>query len=211
MKTIKPAIFLDFDGLKFDTLQMHVDYLNQRYGIESKPSDYIGNPSIDAVLKRYIPEDKHNAIVWEEVYLDIGENLNAKVEWHKDVSPLEGMCEVLPRLATKYDLWTITARQKTSMPVIEHLIAKHIPNCIIGIHCVSEHLGNNKFKDMPKRDFVSRYIGEKVAFIDDSPTEIINMQDLIPSYLFDPLGHHDEKKEIKLRVRSWQEIGQLFL
>jgi hypothetical protein len=211
MKKDKPVLFLDFDGLKFDTLGIHVNYINKKYGVKTIPSDYTNNPSLETVIKKYLLEDQHHLITKEEVYVDIGENLNGSLEWHAEVLPMEGVEEVVPLLAKKYTLWTVTARQTACIPVIMYLLNKYIPHCISGIHCVWEHIGDGQFKGIPKRDFVANFNGEKIAFIDDSALEILDMQDMIPSYLFDPHGLNDMTPNIHHRVRSWQEIGDTFL
>lgn len=211
MKNNKSTLFLDFDGLKFDTLNVHVEYINKRYGIKTTPADYKNNPGLDSVIKRYLPKEKHATINREEIYLDLGENLNGSIELHAKVFPIEGVQEILPLLAQKYTLWTVTARQHTSIPVIRHLLDIYVPNCISGIHCVWKHVGNYEFEGISKKEFISNFVGEKVAFIDDSLNEIREMQDIIPSYLFDPHGHNDSVKNVQYRVRSWEEIGKIFL
>ena len=211
MRDEKPVLFLDFDGLKFDTLDIHVRYINERYGIQTVPADYTTTPRLETVIKKYLPDDQHHLITGDAVYADIGENCNASLAWHAEVPPIDGMKEVLPLLAEKYRLWTVTARQKSCLHVIEHLLREHVPGCISGIHCVWERMPSGEFKGIPKRDFIASFDGRKVAFIDDSPTEIVRMQDLIPSYLFDPAGLNDDNAEIKHRLRSWKEIGETFL
>jgi hypothetical protein len=201
-------IFLDLDGLKFDTLDAHVAYMNWRYGINSKPSDYLNNPPLQAVVNSYLPAEKH--VTREEVYADSGKNFLSSIEWHKDVLPFEDMCEVLPELAKKYRLWTVTARQKGGLHVVKYLLNKYIPNCIYEIHCVWEYV-DNEFRDIPKKQFISSVSGEKIGFIDDTPHEVIELQPVLPSYLFDPTGINDSHPHIKNRVRSWKEIGELFL
>ncbi|HRH31243.1 MAG TPA: hypothetical protein PK950_01085 [Candidatus Paceibacterota bacterium] len=211
-KTKKPVLFLDFDGLQFDTIDSHKDYINEKYGIATIRSDYIdNNHGLHAIIKKYLPVDMHDSIIPEQVYADIGENLNASIERNMNLIPIEGMREIVPMLAEKYELWTVTARQKSSLEVIEYLQTKHVPNCVIGIHCVWDHLGDYKFHGHSKRDFIANFQGEKVAFIDDSLSEILDMQDIVPSYLFDPRRIHINHPKVQHRVISWEEIGRAFL
>jgi len=105
----------------------------------------------------------------------------------------------------------VTARPKDGLSVIEHLIENHIPGCINGIHCVWEHLGDGKYNEISKREFIKNFPGNKVGFIDDSASEILKVQDVLTSYLFDPLGVNDHIEEIYYRLRSWNEIGHYFL
>ncbi len=205
----KPALFLDFDNFKFDTWPAHIAYLNEKYGINSVIADYAHNPPLEQVVGRYLPEGQRPTHI--PLYEDLGKNFLASIERHADVKPMEGMCEVVPKLAEKYDLWTVTARQKTSRPVIEHLIERYIPGCIAGIHNVWEHHGDGRVTGVSKRDFIWSFQGPKVAFLDDSPGEILQLQDLLPCYLYDPKGIHDGDGRIQHRVRSWWEIGEVFL
>lgn len=208
----KSALFLDFDGFKFDTLKMHVEYINQKYSIQSISSDYINNPPLETVIKKYLPEDRHHEIVNATVYADTSINLLPSFEWHEQVQPMEGMCEVVPLLAKKYSLWTLTSREKGSLEVIQHLLNQHVPGCISNIQCLWEYLGDYKFKQVAsKKEFISNFTGPKTAFLDDSANEVLETQDTITSYLFDPHGANDHLNTIKNRVRSWREIGEIFL
>ena len=207
----KPVLFLDFDGLKFDTLDIHVRYINHRYGISTVPADYIDNPGLEDVIKKYFDQKHHHLIDRDEVYLDVGERLIASLEWHKDVPPIPGMAEIIPLLAKKYTLWTVTARQKTSLPVVKHMLDTYVPNCISGVHCVWEHLGEKRWKEVSKKQFIEQFPGPKVAFIDDSPKEILRMEGIISTYLFDRHGMHSNASGITNIVRTWHEIGKVFL
>ncbi len=204
----KPTLFLDFDGLKFDTISAHMEYMNARYNIPSIITDYANNPSLELVVRKYITT---HPITREEAYKDLSDNFLQSLELHEVIQPFEGMCEVVKELSKKYSLWTVTARQKSGLHVIEHLLNKHVPECISGIHCVSEHLGKNKYNEISKRSFIENFEGAKVAFIDDSAHEIKLVQDIIPVYLFDPLGMNDHDTSITHRIRNWEEIGNIFL
>ena len=205
----KSALFIDLDNTKFDTIPAHVSYFNEKYQINSIGKDYANNPPLNLVLNAYLPQDKW--VTREEAYRDATENFLHSMEHHKDILPMPYMAEVISLLAEKYVLWTVTARPKNTLDVIKYLIDRHIPNCISGIHCVWNHEGNGIFIGTSKRDFIEKFEGEKAGFIDDSATEILEMQDILPSYLFDPLGLNNSIIEIRNRVRSWEEIGNTFL
>ncbi|MEN9621915.1 MAG: 5 nucleotidase, deoxy (Pyrimidine), cytosolic type protein [Candidatus Parcubacteria bacterium] len=204
----RPVLFFDFDGLKFDTTPAIGAYINKRYGIHSVASDYVNNPRFNKIINRYLGGEVTNE---DDVYLDFAENFLRCHETHQGVEPLPGVTTVLPRLAERYELWTVTARQTIGLPVILGLLDTHVPNCISGVHCVWEYTGDKVFKERSKRDFIARFEGDKVAFVDDSVPEILNVQEILPSFLFDPHGVNDSVTGISNRVRSWQEIGELFL
>lgn len=206
----KPIGLFDFDGMKFHTAVAHCAYYNHRYGIHSKPEDFLKNIPVDTIIKSYLPKELHHTVVLADVYEDVGKNFLSSLEWHKHVTPIEEMCEVMHRLAPNFELWTVTARQKTSTPVIQHLLDTYIPNCISGIHCVWDHKGGGVFKGVSKRKFAESLEGDIVGFFDDSVEEVLAMQDLVPSYLFDMNNLHDDRSDIQNRVRSWLEIEQIF-
>jgi hypothetical protein len=70
---------------------------------------------------------------------------------------------------------------------------------------------DGEYQAHPKKDFVKSVPGNNIAFFDDTPNEIINMQGTIPSYLFDPAHKHIGLTDIKLRVDSWKKIGELYI
>lgn len=206
----KPKIFLDWDGLKFDTIPAHIEWINHFYGINSSVEEYInlGGGSWTQVINKHKPE---LALVKETLYLDLADNFLNSLEWHSNVMPFDGMCAIVPQLAKKYELIVVTARQKVSEPLILHFSEKYVPGCVTHIHCVHEHMGGNVFQRVSKRDFILGSHGEKIAFIDDSPHEIDGVRDIIPSYLFDPTGRHTENMDIPNKVSSWAQIGEIFL
>lgn len=206
---MKPYLFFDFDGLKFNTTPALVRYMNQRWNMNSVESDYVNRVhDIESVINKY---RKDLNVTYSEAYEDMGKNYNSSLLWQQDVQPIENMCEIMKLLSKKYTLLTVTARQKAGIHVIQYLLDKYIPGCVTDIHCVYESIGNGKFNEVLKKDFIKSLTGEKVAFIDDSPKEIEDMQSTIPSYLFDPKRLHDNLTEIKNRVHSWNEIGEKFL
>ena len=208
MKQGKPHIFFDFDGLKFNTVPTQTKYLNERWGVNLVPTDYPDGSYYEDTLNKYLADDKK--VTREEVYDDLVENFLKSREWHEQILPMEGMQEVMNALAKKHTLWTVTARQWGGIEMIRYMLDKHIPSCITNIHCVWTNK-DKVFTSVSKRNFIESIEGEKIGFIDDSPHEVQQIQDLIPSYLFDPKGIHDGNAKIINRVRSWEEIGKIFL
>ncbi len=202
-------IFLDFDGLKFNTTPLIVNFMNEKYGINSKIDDYLNKGSyIHEILHNYRPDLKH--ITKDDVYLAYGNEFANSIEKHSDIVPISGMIEIVNRLSKKYNLYTVTARQESGKHVIKHVVDRFIPNCIVDIHCVWKKSGSS-FCKIPKIDFVKSIKGEHVAFFDDSLHEIHEMQDFIPSYLFNPKNSNNDLTGIKNHVSSWEEFGEKFL
>lgn len=205
---MKKNLFFDLDGMKFDTLRAQISYINNRYGIHTIKSDYLGNNShIDLIIKKYLPELNLNR---NEIYEDLGKNFTSSIKLHRNVLPMKGMCKILPLLSKKYTLWTVTARQTSGINVIEYLLNKYIPDCISGVHCVWSLSENGGFNGVPKKDFIRSISGKKIAFFDDSPEEIIDTKDIIPSYLFDPMNMYEDIEGV-IRIKNWKEIGEIFL
>ena len=202
-------MFFDLDGMKFKTLPAQVAYVNKRYGIRTTLSDHIGrNHTLDSLVRERCPGLHFTR---DEFYGDLAENFLTSVDWHKDVPPMDGMTAIAPLLAEKYTLMTVTARQKSGIDVIKYLLDAHIPKCISEIHCVYEKAADGTFKETSKKDFILSVSGEKIAFFDDTPEEIISMGDTVPSYLYDPDGLHHGMTGITNRVHSWWHIGEIFL
>jgi hypothetical protein len=201
-------IFFDFDGMKFDTLPAHILYINKRYGINTNRSDYMNkNNHLVDIIKKYKPGIN---LTRDDAYRDIGKNFSSSIEWHKDVKPMPGMCKVIKELSQEFTLWTVTARQKLSIRVIEYLLDKYLLDCINGIHCVWSPTENGNFKEFSKKKFIQSVPGYNIAFFDDSLNEIIETKDLLPSFLYDPECIHSKNLDIA-KVGSWKEIGDIFL
>ncbi len=205
----KSTLFLDCDGTLLDTVPMTVRYINERYKINSVLNDYLDTPPLDSIINRYLPKEKPVTI--EDAYTDLGENFLSSTELHEGVSPIKGVTKVIPLLAQRYDLWIVTARELRGHPVLMRMVEKHMRGCITGVHCVWKHKGGKEFEERSKRDFIARFPGEKVGFIDDSPAEVLKATGIVPTYLFDPHDHHAHRTDIPQRVRTWDEIGELFL
>ncbi len=209
-KNIKRSLFLDFDGLQFDTLPAQTAYLNKKYGIKTSEDDYITNLSLEEVVNKYLAKLGRRQMKRDDVYRDLGKEFLASIELHKGVLPMKDMREIVPLLAKKYMLWTVTARQKIGIKTIRYLLNEHIPGCMSGIHCVSEQMEDGKFKEVSKKNFINGVHGEKWAFIDDSLSEVLETKDSIDSFLFDPYGFSGNFTNLEV-VKSWDQIGEIFL
>jgi 5'(3')-deoxyribonucleotidase len=208
MNNKKPNAFFDLDGMKFDTVGAHMEYINQRYGINSIITDYLDNPSLEKVVKKYRPDF---AGTRDEVYRDIQKNLLYVIDAHKEIKPFPGMVEVITEVTKKYNLFTVTARPRQGIQVIEYLLETHIPGAIGHVHCVWNHTTDGVIES-PKHEFIKSVKGDNVAFFDDAPNEIRKMEGIIKSYLFDPQRHYDgQHKDLAFRAYSWYEIGDILL
>lgn len=200
-------IFFDFDEFMFRTGDHLVSYVNNRWNISTKQEDYGNNPPLDKIIKWHRPDIQ---VTFNEAYLDVGQNFHASHELHEAVLPHDDMPEIVGQLAKYYRLYVVTSRQKFGRSVVERVLDRHVPGCIADIHMVWDFV-DGEYVAHPKKDFVKNVPGENIAFFDDTPDEIINMQGIIPSYLFDPTGKHETLTDIKLRVDSWKKIGELYI
>ena len=206
----KPVVFLDFDGMKFETITAHTKFINERYGIQTTALEHEHTQHrLDLLIKKHRSDI---TLSKDEIYTETGVHFLASIPRHEEVVPMEEeMPDVVKRLAAKYTLITVTARQTVGLDVIRYLIDKYIPGCISLIHCVYENRTDGGFNHFPKNEFIKNFVGEKVAFFDDSPTEILEMQTTLTSYLYDPFGKYTDRTEIKNHIKSWKEIGALLL
>ena len=204
----KPNIFLDLDDLIIKTKAVALSYINKKYGVQITYDEYVNNnDELHKIIQRH---NSNFNLTFDEVYLDYGKNFLASMEWHEDVELMEDVQEVISLLSQKYTLWVVTARQKVGLNVINHLLNRHFQGCFKGIHCVYEWIEGIGYHGISKKDFISNVSGEKLAFIDDSPKEILRMKNIIPTYLFDQDRLYNSMEGVN-RVQSWRDIGRIFL
>jgi len=202
----KPNLFFDFDDTIFRSWPLVVSYLNGKYNLNLKEGDFNGVTSFEDVITKH--REALN-LTYDEFYLDYAINFLSSMAWHEKIELMEGAKEIIPLLAKKYNLYIVTARQKISMDVINHLISKNFPDCFKEIHCIWEYVEGIGYVQVSKKDFILGVSGEKIAFIDDSPKEVFKMEGVIPTYIFDPYG---TKGEIGFpSFKNWYEIGDKFL
>lgn len=207
--SFKKNFILDFDNTFVDSNPAHVRWMNIHYEMESKASDYINNPSLELVVKKYRPELK---VSREQVYEDSFQFFLNSKKIHEDIKPFNGAVEVIVELSKKYKIWFATARQKRGEGVIRHVIDKHIPGCVAGIHCVWNLIAPGVYNERPKKNFiVGGLTGDTVAFVDDLPKEVIAVQDHVQSFLFDPFNLHQNNENVINRVRNWNQLGDILL
>jgi phosphoglycolate phosphatase-like HAD superfamily hydrolase len=205
---MKPVLFFDFDDTLFDTRGLTIEFIRAYYKVDIQHDGYFCGSNLHEAVNKHLPEEDH--VEKDDFYLHWSENFGQSRAWYERSEPLELVKEIIPQLKERYDLWIVTARQKSTKIAVDHLVDKYFPHSFSGMHFVWDHtrvLNPGK----PKRDFIADFEGESVAFIDDSPTEIEKTQDLIPSYLLDRHGFHEDKTHIERRVRNWSEIANIFL
>ena len=203
----KPYLFLDFDGLQFATLGPHTEYVNKKYGVNMTIDDIRNDVMLEAIQKLR-PE---LGLTFYSFFSDIGENFQTSMEWHKNVMPVTSAEEIIPLLARKFTLWTVTARQEITMHVMKYLSEKYFPSCISMYHCAYKDSGKGYFDRISKKDFLQNFKGGENVFIDDTPREVQSVQDILRAYLFDMDDFHISKGGILNRVNSWYKIADILL
>ena len=208
---MKKKFLIDFDNTPVDTRKCHSDYVNYTYDIQSVPEEFVNNASIASIIKKHWKDFDISDV---EVMEHMGVYFHTSTNWHKNAKPIdEHVCNILTELSKKYELVVATARQDRSEKLVRHLLELHFPLCVIEkIHFVHTRVSHEKFIHIPKRQFVQEVGPNKfVCFVDDSTKEIKNMQDLIPSHLFDAWNLFENVSDIQSRVSSWKTIGELYL
>jgi len=204
----KENIILDFDGTMFNSLPHYIEFINQFYSINSTADDYMNEFSELLIVKKYKPEFVGSD---NDFWLSILNNFMMSQDWHNKIKPFPGMCEVVFALSEKYNIWVATARSKKAAEPVRFLLETHVSDCISGIYFTRHFLDSTG----SKAEFVKSLPGVKVAFIDNSKKEIIDMckecNDQPISYLFDPHNFYANDKEIINRFSGWMDIGEKFL
>ena len=207
---MKPILFFDFDDVLVYTRQVTIDFLTKFYGVQIPDELNYGGNSVWQMVVGLLPPEKK--VSREQFYEDCAQHFLTSHDFHAKATPIAGAEMWVPRLAFKYDLWIVTARQEVSLPVVTKLSRKFFGNHIAGMHFVSRRLGERNFQLIKsKKDFIADFPGMKVAFFDDTPSEVREVQKVIPAYLFDPGHQYGDEPVIRRQGQSWEEIADLLL
>ncbi len=200
----KKLLIFDYDGVLFDTIPKHIEYLNNRFSIESVPEDY-GDGPWHLVIEKYTGL----TLTREQLHQDILKNFLMSKDWHRDICPMDGMVKTIKSLYKKgFTLMIATRRFKEGrFVIVDSLNRYHIASCFEIIHCTSQDLGHTILQE-PKKKFLRAITGEKTGFFDDTLKEIEEAKDILPSYLFDPLGLN-KMKDIN-SIRHFEVIDEMF-
>lgn len=202
----KPNLIFDLDDTIFDSLPLLVEFMNQTWGINSTPDDYRNPNSLHLIVQKYRND---NFISYEQVYDTYRDGFSLSELWHERIMLIPYAGEVIPKLASKYRLHIATKRSSQSSIIVGKVINKHIPNCIESVYYAIKYIKGYGHLYQKKKDFVYGLDGESIAFVDDSPFEIEEMGNIIPSYLFDPKNNHPKREMNK--IRGWKEVEAIFL
>ncbi|MFA6920085.1 MAG: HAD hydrolase-like protein [Candidatus Paceibacterota bacterium] len=202
----KSNLFFDLDDTILNTKPVVIEFINKKYNVNITESDYRYNDNFPEVIKKYDPKFKMS---FEDFYIDYGKNFIASIDSNKNIQLISGAKVVIPFLYEKYNLFIVTAREKSGMNVINYLLKKYLSkNYFKQIHCVWRRAGDT-FVAESKKDFILSIHGKKVAFIDDSVKEVQKMSDFLPTFLFD---QKDENKIDGIKtLKNWSEIAEMFL
>ena len=203
----KLNIIFDFDDTLFITTPYLVSYINERWDIDSKESDYVDFSKLEKIVELY---KNDSSITHEMIYKDYRSNFMMSYEWHKKVLPMPYMQDIVERLSRKYRLHIATKRSNQGAGVVNMLIDKYIPDCIDSIYYATKYSEFQGYLYQTKRDFIIGLDGKSIAFIDDSKHEVEDTKDIINTFLFDPKDKHNSVDGVQ-RIRSFLEIGELFL
>ena len=204
----KPILFFDWDDTMINSRPLKISYFEKRYGI-SITYEELNHKNANS-LNDFLNSKKSGLnISFDEAYLDYARNFWKSFNWNKDLIFLPYSIEVIKSLSFHYDLYIVTQSQKTEKVFIQEIVNKYFSNCFSGIHCVWEYVYGSGYLGNSKLDFIKNIEGEKIAFVDDSVSEILKVQPFIDSYLFDPKKENFDSN-IK-KVLSWLEIGNMFL
>lgn len=203
---MKKILILDFDGVIAITEHIEVEYINKKYGINSKISDYTNNISLEKNVSILTKID----ISFEEFYYDFTKNYAMSKDLHKNVTLLPYAKKVIEELSKEYYLFISTARNSLGIDVIKYVLKNNeILQYFNGIHFVYYFDDKMQFIKNPKTEFISSFKSNVSFFIDDSEREIEKTKNITPSILFDVT----KTKNIKgsWSVHNWLEVADLLL
>lgn len=206
---MKHDLILDFDETLFYTSKQTRIFLNHYFGIQIPIDDkvYLCGHSLHELVLEHLSSD--HKLTEGDLYEILGSEFLSSLSWHEDVSPVDGMLEIVPELAKVYTLHVATARQSSSKPVVNMLLDKFLPGLISSTHFVWEHLGNKEFRGVPKKDFV-RSLRSPIGYVDDNPKETKEIIGLAPHViLLDPKGYHPKTLVANYYVSRWEDVPKI--
>lgn len=202
----KEALILDFDGVIVITEYLWIDYINKKYGIDSKKEDYDNNLSLEDNVNKMAGLK----LAFEEFYCDFTNNFTMSRKVHENVSLLPNAKAVIKELSKKYSLFISTARNALGRDVVKYVLDRHeILPYFKGFHFIYSFDNRMEFVKYPKAEFIASFDGHVSYFIDDSHKEIEKSKKIASSILFDT--HLGKKIDGAWTANSWLEIGDLVL
>ena len=115
---MKEPIILDFDGVVAITEHIWLEYVNKKYGINTKISDYNNDLSLENNVNILAGIN----LSFEEFYFDFTANYTMSFDLHRKAFPLPYSIEVINELAKKYNLFISTARNSLGIDVIKYVL-----------------------------------------------------------------------------------------
>lgn len=198
-------LILDFDETMFQTKKLEIKYIEKIYNLKIDHYKYQKYGKIIAINVK-----KQNIITnYSSFWRNHLEMYQTDIFFHKLIEPFPDMIKTVQDLSKKYKIVIATGRINISKFVIQDILDKFIPNCISDIHCVWR-TENGKHIKSSKKEYVKQLEGKKIAFLDDNIDELIEMDNLIPCYLFRPYLNSVPHKNIQI-ISSWKEISGKFL
>jgi len=202
---MKEAFILDFDGVTAITEHLWIEYVNKKYGINTKKVDYCNGMTLEGMVNKLTGLN----LTFEEFYLDFTQNFTMSFEIHHDVSLLPDAAFVIKELSRKYGLFLSTARNSLGREVIKYILKRHdVAKYFNGYHFVYSLTERNEFIKRPKTDFISSFQGRVAYFMDDSDYEIEKSKSLVPSILF---GGTNKSVVGAWSSDNWLDMGDLVL
>lgn len=203
---MKEALILDFDGVIAVTEHLWVEYVNKKYGINSKKEDYRNNISLEENVNILAGLN----LSFEDFYFDFTKNFTMSKRIHRNALLLPDAREIILELGEKYNLFISTARNSLGRDVVKYVLKRHrILDPFKGFHFIYSFNEKREFSKFTKAEFISTFHGKAAYFIDDSHKEIEKTTKIVPSILLDTEGSRIIKGAWTLN--SWIEIGDLIL
>ncbi len=164
---------------------------------------------------------KHPGPYWgyyEELFKRLGmegvltyDNVIADVEINSQgIAPIEGARKAIKRLSEKYEVYFITARDKSREEVTKEWIEKHFGIGEDYVHIIGNRFSDSKDGKIYTKGEVCERIGA-TWLIDDSPEHCLSALDYgVNVVLFGEYGWHHGAPEHLNRCRSWEEVMDFF-
>lgn len=192
----KKIIAVDIDDVIFPMVADLIGYLDRQHGVTLSQEDFV----------KYNLEE-----IWEGDPAEAARLLESyKGQTGIEVVPVEGAAEALAKLAKRYDIIIMTARDASVGPKTKAWLSHHFPELFKQVHLVgnkNDSPGNWR----PKAE-VCKELGV-YCLIDDSLKHVLETHAAgIKTILFGdyPWNRADDLPAGVTRLKDWQEVLEYF-
>jgi uncharacterized HAD superfamily protein len=196
----RPIIAVDIDDVLSSENEAMRLFINERYGQNHTPEDYLIDGEYWSYWDKVWGVDKQTARKWFNSYLDA--NVKAKHQL------IDGALDSISALQNRYDLVIITSREDRMVDVTHQWLNRHFPKVFSKVEFVRLW----QKKDDHTKGTIAREVG--ADYIIDDNVEHCNASQAagVQALLFGDYGWNRQYTPAPgvVRVKNWQAVRDYF-